>query len=48
MQRWCGHSKRAQADVYLALRNAGEFEETELVRYMLRLKSRAVPSILRT
>ena len=48
VQRWCGHSKRAQADVYLALRNAGEFEETELVRYMLRLKSRAVPSILRT
>ena len=48
VQRWCGHSKRAQADTYLALRHASDFIETDLVRYMLRLKNRAVPNILRT
>ena len=48
VQRWVGHSKREQADAYLALRKAGEFEYTEIVEYMLRLKNTVVPNILRT
>ncbi len=42
VQRWVGHSKRAQADTYLALRKADEFINTDLVSYMLLLRARVV------
>ena len=46
IQRWVGHSQAKQADVYLALRNADEFLETEIVSYMIKLKDRVVPKLL--
>lgn len=48
VQRWVGHSKREQSDAYLALRKAKDFEVTEIVEYMLKLKDTVVPCILRT
>lgn len=42
VQRWVGHSKIQHADFYLALRNAKDFKETEVVKYMKLLKQEFV------
>lgn len=42
VQRWVGHSKMQHADVYLALRNAKDYIETDITKYMKDLKSEYV------
>lgn len=46
IQRWVGHAQAKQADVYLALRNTDDFIKTEIVEYLLELKTRVVPKLL--
>lgn len=42
IQRWVGHSRLEQADVYLALRKPAEYIETEITFYMKLLKDKTV------
>lgn len=42
IQRWVGHSRIDQANVYLALRKPAEFVDTEITTYMKLLKDKTV------